>query len=178
VIAVDPHMPTPRKKGPKHAGTKGAAVGANGSALFTRQQAAAFLGVSLGSIRRWAAEGKLEPAKRRSGVNLYTREQLEEHAVRIGKGRGELAAQAFSMLEAGRTPVEIVIELAAPPAEIYEIVQAYAKLSQSWIVAGPEGPRDVWEITYGLGRLTPTLLRRALELCAAHEPLRKKLLEG
>lgn len=72
--------------------------------------------------------------------------------------------------------MQAVIELHADPETVEKLQAVYTRLSASWLVAGPPGPRHAWEKAYGLGKLTPQKLRKALELCAAHDELREKLL--
>lgn len=156
-------------------GTKAHEVGADNSTLYSRTQASAYLGVAVSTLRLWQASGRFEPSRQRKGVWLYERKHLDECARTLRTSNGELAREVFGRLEQGRTAVQIVMELAADPEQVAQLVDSYARLTGSWLVAGPPGPRRAWEDTYRVGELTPTKLRRALELVAATPELRAKL---
>ena len=161
----------------KPAGKHAAKVGANGVTLFSRSQAAAVLGVHVNTLRKWEADGTFVPRKESSGngmvVSIYTAKQIEE---RRKLQNGKVASAAFALFEQGRTAVQVVIELEAPPESIAKLHDAWVKLTGSWVVAGPSGSRSSWERTYQIGKLTPVKLRTALELVAANPALREKLL--
>lgn len=165
------------KKSAPRSGAKASEVGADGVTLFSRRQAAGLLGVSVSALRQWHAQGRLVADHQRAGVHIYTRQQLERWQQMQDPGKGELASKVFAELEGGRTPVQIVIELKAEPEEVRRLVDCYTRLTGGWLVQGPPGPRRTWEESYQLGPLTPAKLRRALELCAANEALRSKLLQ-
>ncbi len=159
--------------GPRVIGKKGAEVGADGVRIFTRRQAADYLGVGVSTLRWWHSLGRLVPGIVRDGVHLYTREALEEWQ----RGNPDaVASQAFKLFEEGETPVAVVIALHADPIAIEKLHEQYVRLSGSWCVAGPPGPRRVWERTYRLGEITARKVRIALELCASDEELRAKLI--
>jgi hypothetical protein len=159
--------------GPAIAGKKAKELGALDPNLFTRKQAADYLGVGFSTIRWWHSLGRLVPALTRDGVHFYTREQLEQWQ----RGNPDaVASQAFKLFEQGETPIGVVIALHADPTAVEKLHEQYVRLSGAWVVAGPPGPRRAWERTYRLGQLTPQKLRTALELCANNEELRAKLL--
>lgn len=148
-------------------------MGADGVKIFTRTQAANYLGVGNSTLRWWHSLGRLVPGLTRDGVHLYTREQLELWQ----RGNPDaVASQAFKLFEQGETPIAVVIALHADPTAIEKLHEQYVRLSGAWVVAGPSGPRRAWERTYRLGQLTPQKIRIALELCASNEELRAKVI--
>lgn len=155
---------------------KGRHVGADGANFFTRQQAAGYLGVSVTALRTWQQQGDFVPELVREGVHLYTRRQLDDRKYQMP---GELAARAFLAFDAGRTPVQAVIELRADPALVLRLWEHYTRMTAAWVVEAPPGgaaARKAWEKTFRVGELTGEKLRRALELVASDETLRAKLL--
>lgn len=167
-------MARAQRKAQTHAstGTKASEVGADGQKIFSRRQAATFLNVGHTTLRWWHSLGRLVPALNRNGVHLYTRDQLEQWQ----RGNPDaVSARAFALFEQGATAVQVVIELHADPETIEKLHAVYARLSGSWLIKGPSGPRHAWEKAYAIGKLTPEKLRKALELCAANDDLRQKL---
>lgn len=155
------------------AGTKASEVGADGEKIFSRRQAATYLNVGHTTLRWWHSLGRLVPALNRNGVHLYTREQLEQWQ----RGNPDaVSARAFALFEGGATAVQVVIELHADPETVEKLQAIYTRLSGSWLIQGPSGPRYAWERAYAIGKLTPEKLRKALELCSADESLRAKLI--
>lgn len=150
-------------------------VGADGVTLFSRNQAAEALGIAGSTLRAWQTSRRLVPALQREGIWLYTKEQLDRE---LRKPQGELAAKCFGLFEEGLSAVAVVMQLQVEPAIVEELHTAWVRMTASWVVRGPEGPRAAWEATYNLGPLTPEKLRRALELCAARSELRERLLEA
>ncbi len=160
----------PREKKPKP--KKGADIGADGVILFTRRQASNALGVTLATVKLWEKAGTMVP-RCVEGVHVFSRDQIETvRSNRIGK----LSSHAFRAFEAGKTPVQVVIDHGVDPERVAKMHDAYIRMSGSWVVQGPSGSREAWERTYRIGPLTPEKLRRALELCASRADLRKVFL--
>jgi MerR HTH family regulatory protein len=173
-LDVNRRWPAHRVEGVARQGRKAKELG-DLEGHLPRPQAATLLGVSMSTLKWWHKKGVLVPALQKSGVFLYTRAQLEEFRDAEPE---RMAARAFKLFEEGATPVRVVIELEASPTLIETMHELYVRLSGAWRIAGPSGARSAWERAYGLGELTPTKLRRALELCASHPELKAKLLEA
>lgn len=148
-------------------------IRADGVRRFTRSQAARYLGKSLRQIRWLEESGVLKPKIAKRGVRVFERGDLDNYRRATP---GSLAARAFACFEAGKTPAQAVIQCEATPQEIETLHDAWVRMSGAWTVAGPKGPRLAWERTYGIGEITPTKLRRALELVATRPDLRERLL--
>lgn len=148
-------------------------IRADGVRRFTRSQAARYLGKSLRQIRWLEDSGVLKPKIAKRGIRVFERAELDSYRK---SSPGSLAARAFACFEAGKSPAHAVIACEATPREIEELHDAWVRMSGSWTVAGPKGPRLAWEKTYGIGEITPVKVRRALELVATHPDLRQRLL--
>jgi hypothetical protein len=149
-------------------------IGANGRELFSRRQAARFLGVTLRAIRYAQEHGRLR-AITVEGTSLFPRSELERYRA---TEPGTLAARAFELFESGKSATDAVIALEAEPRAIADLHAAWIEMSGAWVIGGPRGSRRAWEQTYRIGTLSPAKLRRALELCAADPALRAKLQEA
>ena len=134
--------------------------GPNGADAVTRAGAAALLSVSASTVRR--LEGKeLHPTVGADGVRRFERAEVEALAARRGNGSanggtvdaavapsggsatsadGELAARAFELFTAGRSPAEVVIALREPPDAIVALFKQWAALTGMIVVY-----RDAWE---------------------------------
>ena len=144
----------------------------DGVALFSRTQAARFLGMTVRQIRWLEETGQLHPSKSKGGGRVFRREDLEAY---LNAQPGALAARAFRCFEGGMSPQQTVIELQAMPAEIAKLHAEWVNMSGAWVVAGPKGSRAQWERIYGIGELTPIKLRTALELVGSNPALRDRL---
>lgn len=149
-------------------------IGADGRELFSRRQACRFLGLSLHQLRHVQDSGRIQPITI-EGTYLFPRAELERYRA---QEPGQLAARAFQCFEEGKSAAETVIELRAEPRAIADLCAAWSEMTGAWVVAGPKGSRRAWEQTYRIGPLTPTKLRRALEIVASVPELRAKLQEA
>jgi hypothetical protein len=153
-------------------GKQGGKLGADGREVFTRGQAAKFLGLTHEQLRHLHRSNRIR-STRVEGCHLFARHELERYR---DQAPGELAARAFELFEAGKTAPQVVIELRADPSAIADLLEAWAKMSGHWTIAGPRGPRRAWEDVYKIGELTPGKMRRALEIVAGVPELRARML--
>jgi hypothetical protein len=161
--------PSPSQVGKTHARH----VGADGINLFTRMQAARFLGIRKQSVLAAEQRGALA-AVVIHGVHVYPRSELERY--RGGRQRGALAARAFTMLEAGMSPARLVVELELEPDLALELTQRYAELAELVMCAAPKGSRAAWSRAFGV-ELAPATILRVLELAARTPAVRARLAE-
>ena len=152
-------------------GAKASSVGADGTHLFSRAQAASFLGTTWGAVRYAQQAGRLRSILV-DGVHLFSRDVLERYR---DVDPGLLAARAFRLFKEGMPPEDVVIELEAAPEAIVELYRSYSRLTGTCIVEGPKGSRAAWMKTYNVRELSPDVIRRALELCHARPELRERL---
>jgi hypothetical protein len=151
---------------------KGHHVGADGSTVFSRSQAARFLGLRLSAIKAAEQRGALRPFVLQ-GVHLFSREELERY--RSSTKHGELAAKCFASFAVGATAAQVVIEHSVPPELARHLLVTYGELAETVICAAPKGTRKAWEAAFGVV-LTPELVLRAVELAARTPSIRAKLL--
>ena len=140
--------------------------------LLTRTQAARRIGASVATVRRMEQSGELVPLVV-DGRHLFRAPEVERY---VHADEGELAAAVFQALKDGKPAYQIVIDLKLPPDRVERFVEAWVRMTRSWLVMGPEGSLAVWERTYKLGPLTPERIRRALEIAAQTPSFREKLM--
>lgn len=139
--------------------------------LLTRIEVCRQLGVAKTTVRRLEESGELNPVVFQ-GVHYFDRRQV----ITLLKARAHShAARAFALFEAGKQPVQVVLELDVDPEQIQRLWEHYNRMQKCWIVEGP-GSLKAWEPVYKLGELTPRKLLRALELVCANPQLRATLL--
>jgi hypothetical protein len=159
--------PSPSQIGKTHARH----VGADGQNLFTRMQAARFLGIRKQSVLAAEQRGALA-AVVIQGVHVYPRSELERY--RGGRQRGALAARAFTMLAAGASPARLVVELELEPDLALELTRRYCELAELIICEAPKGSRSAWERAFGV-ELAPATILRVLEVAARTPGVRSRL---
>lgn len=130
---VEPGDETPARHG-----------GPAGSPPFTRSAVAAFLQVSVTTIRRW--EGTvLHPVRGTDGIHLFDPTEVHELARRrptppppkSGGSEGEVAAAAFELFKKKTSPRDVVIELEQPPAVVQKLHEDWERLGAR-LVLGEE----------------------------------------
>ncbi len=145
----------------------------DGRNLFTRTQAAKYLDVHPSRVSQLMADGQLHPGRLATSHGadpFYTLADLEAH-----KNRGEtLEAKIFAELKAGRSPVDIVIDLRVKPTTVGRATTAYAKLSRLWLIETPRGSYGRWLEGLGLAELTPRQIRRVIELLVSDPGVQAK----
>ena len=146
---------------------------AGGQPLLTRSQAAQMLGSGVTTVRRLEKQGLLHPIVL-DGVNYFARDAI----ARAAQARpNAVSGKAFTLFEAGKTPVQVVVELDADPEHIRTLWETYQRLQGCWVIQGPKSLR-AWEGVYHLGELTPTKLLRCIEIVCADPKLRALLEAG
>jgi len=131
------------------------------------------LGSSKTTVRRLENTGLLHPIVL-DGVHYFAREAI----ARAAQARPHaLSGKAFTLFEAGKTPIETVVELDADPEHIHALWETYQRLQGCWVIQGPKSLR-AWEGVYHLGELTPTKLLRCIEIVCADPKLRALLEAG
>lgn len=139
--------------------------------LLTRAEVGRQLGIAKTQVRRLEASGELHPVMFR-GVHYFDRRQV----LALLKLRAHTyAARAFALFEAGKQPVDVVLELDVDPEQIQRLWENYNRMLGCWIVKGP-GSLKAWEPVYKLGELTPHKLLRALEIVCSNPQLRATLM--
>lgn len=150
---------------------RGDHVGADGVTLYSRAQAARFLGIQLSSVKAAEVRGALFATVTR-GVHCFSRAELERY--RTKTKHGVIASAVFDALAAGKSPAKIVAEQQVAPALMRELVHDYCELSEQMLCAAPKGTRKAWESAFGV-QLTPELILRAVELAARTPSIRQRL---
>ncbi len=141
----------------------------DGLQFFDARQAAKHLGVSAAQITNLRANRQLFPAL--IGRHpVYALADLDRH-----KHREQTAkAQVFAALKAGRSPVDVVIDLDVDPVKVGRWVGQYAKLSRLWLIETPRGSYGRWLEGHGLAELTPRDLRRVIQLLVSDPLVQEK----
>jgi len=137
--------------------------------LLTRTEAARRMGVSVSTVRRME-HSALTPIVVQ-GKHLFRCEEVDRYTA---KGEGEIAARAFALFEAGKSPVDAVILLEQVPERIQQLHEEWAKLSCRIAADAPSGGlarflRDEFE-----GSLTPRALTAAMRMLYLDEDLRAR----
>lgn len=124
-------------------------------------------------MRRLEDRGLLHPIVL-DGVHYFARDAI----LRAAQARPHaISGKAFTLFEAGKTPVQVVVELEADPEHIRTLWETYNRLQGCWVIQGPSSLR-AWEPVYKLGELTPTKLLRCIEIVCADPKLRALLEAG
>lgn len=141
----------------------------DGVQFFSSRQAAKYLDVGATAIANYRTMGRLSPGL--IGRHpVYTLADLDRH-----KNKEQtIQARVFAELKAGRSPVDVVLELDADPAKVGRWVGQYAKLSRLWLVETPRGSFGRWLEARGLTEFTPRQLRRVIELLATDPLVQEK----
>jgi hypothetical protein len=114
----------------------------------TPAEACRALEVTKSTLRRWERAGKIVSRLNEKGVHLYLVRDVQRlsgnsravapipksRAVSIDVTDGDLAAEVFEGLEAGKSPIELVIALRRPPEVIEPIVRRHARMKGSFIM--------------------------------------------
>lgn len=116
----------------------------------TRREAAQRLGVDERTVRRWEGAGRLRAHRDEDGVNRYHAVDIDrlarEHAGSAGAGGrvddaeqdphpGEIAARVFALLNAGRDPREVVVELMLAPTVVLGLHREWVDMGRSIILS-------------------------------------------
>lgn len=189
-LAFCPRLPGSAKGGklPKHGGPVnplsygGILSNPTAEAPTTTQtlsvaETCAALGITRRTLSAWRDSGRLVPSTRKGRRVYYDAADVERCQHKRTRD-GRTAAKLFAFFEGGGTAVQSVIELEVTPHEAERAHAAYCRMSGSWRIEGPSGPRAHWERVYQVGELTPAKLRLALELCGADPKLRRRLTEA
>jgi hypothetical protein len=114
----------------------------------TPAEACRALDVAKSTLRRWERQGKIVARVNERGVHLYLARDVQRlsgdsrviaavpksRAISIEVTDGDLAAEVFEGLEAGKSPIELVIALRRPPEVIEPIVRRHARMKRSFIM--------------------------------------------
>jgi transcriptional regulator with XRE-family HTH domain len=121
-----------------------------GDDLLTRAELAKAIGKSKTTIRRWEAEGKLQPLVNERGVRLFRAAdaktinpqasaealpQARAHVQTAAQADGDLAAEVFARLERGVGAVKIVTELRVTPDVVDGLLKRWARFREGIVLA-------------------------------------------
>ncbi|HKP64474.1 MAG TPA: hypothetical protein VJV78_47375 [Polyangiales bacterium] len=114
--------------------------------LIRRAEAARLLGVSVSTLRR--REGnELQPIVGPDGVHMFDESEVRSVMVTVrrtqtsttlGSSAGHIAAEVFSLLDAGEHPVEIVKQLKLPPDQVVALRDQWSEMRGGFIVSARE----------------------------------------
>lgn len=144
---------------PKTGGVRAADVGADGVTLYTRTQAARWLGVDVGQVRAACGRGALSGHCIR-GVWVYPRAELERY--RATTGHGKTAAAAFRALREGASVAGLVEKLEIAPDVAERCAADYARLTGAIVCQAPAGTSAAWARAFGT-ELSPAVVLDAVE---------------
>jgi hypothetical protein len=122
--------------------------------VLSRKQVAELLGKSVRSVLRLDEIGALHPTRGDDGTVTYTRTEvaallsargLAAHALEprapAAPSPGALTAKIFRDLRAGKSLLDVTIELELTPEVAEQALAAYARISRALIITGPERER-------------------------------------
>lgn len=141
--------------------------------LITRGEAAKRIGVSITQIVRYEKEGFLTPVLGTNGWHWFHADAVERLRPKEGIGRptrrtmkqeaGEVAANVFSMLVAGASLHEIVIETRALPDDVVKLINLFD--SKTHVVLAPEHVEELAALGFAAAGnrnvVTPTSILEA-----------------
>lgn len=114
--------------------------------LIRRAEAARLLGVSVSTLRR--REGsELQPIVGPDGVHMFDESEVRSVMVTVrrtqttttsGASAGHVAAEVFTLLDAGEHPVEIVKVLRLPPEQVIALRERWVEMRGGFTVAAAE----------------------------------------
>lgn len=141
----------------------------DGVQFFSSRQAAKYLDVGASAIANYRTAERLSPAL--IGRHpVYTLADLKRHK----HLEATLKKRVFAELKAGRSPVDVVIDLDVDPEKVGRWVVSFAKLAKYWLVESPRGSYGRWLEARGLVELTPRQLRRVIELLVSDPLVQEK----
>jgi hypothetical protein len=144
--------------------------------LVSRSEASRLLGLSRSAVR--AMDGvQLAPITVGSTV-YYHRTEID---MLLSARSGVSAQRAFSVFQQGGGPDDAVVQHALPPELAERLWQLYLRLqgqrARTVIVELPAPlTAEAWRKAHGYERITPDIVRRALEMCARDPELKRRLL--
>ena len=144
--------------------------------LLTRNAACRQLGLSRSAVR--SLDGVHLTPITVSGRICYRRAEVD---ALLGARSGASAQQAFAVFARGGGPADVVLEHALPPELADRLWDLYLRLrlkraSTLVIELPPQLSAAAWLRAHGYDRITPELVRAALEACARDPELREQML--